>query len=256
MRNPKGLLLAVLALVGCSAPALRHADRSVTTEMVQERVQENHARLRALLANGTISVETPDMAQSGAFELMLQKPDSILVRLEGPFGIDVGSALLTREKFSFYNSFNNRLVTGPTNPENLGKILRVDLEFDDVVNLFSGGVFFPADRSTPSSFSIENEEFVLTYHHDRGTRRYFVDPQTLQITTIHHLDGSGRLVLEQIFTKFRSVDGITLPQYVRVTMHRERRRVSIAYADMSVNPEKMLFRFDVPANASRARIQE
>lgn len=256
MRRLTGYLLGAVFFGGCSASTVHYADRSITSNIVQERVAENHLRLQALFGSGTISVETPEIAQSGSFELTLRKPDSVLVRIEGPFGIDVGSALLTRDEFFFYSSFQNRLITGPTNPENLGKILRVDLAFDDMLNLFLGGVFLSDDRGTPSSFSIEDEEFVLTYYHPRGTRRYRVDPQTLQIVKIHHLDAAGRVVLEQVFSKFRTVDGVTIPQYVRVTMHRERRRVSVAYADLLVNPSDLFFRFDVPANASRARLEQ
>lgn len=223
--------------------------------MIQTRVSGNRERVRALLGAGTISVETPEVAQSGSFDLTLKRPDSLLVRIEGPFGIDVGSAMVTREKFSFYYSFQNRLVEGPTTPENLSKLFQIPIDFDDVLNLFTGGFFLSEDRGNPSSFSVENEEFVLAYDNEAGTRRYWVDPETMQIVRINHLDAGGRLALEMLFSKFRTLDGVTIPQYVRVTAVKDRRRISIGYSDLTVNPAHLKFDFDVPTNASKARLQ-
>jgi outer membrane lipoprotein-sorting protein len=223
--------------------------------MVREKVNENQQRVHALTGAGTISVETSEMSQSGSFELTLRKPDSLLIKIEGPFGIDVGSAMVTREYFAFYYSFQNRLLEGPTNPANLGKLFKIPVNFDDVMNLFTGGFFLSEDDANPSAFSIENEEFVLTYDRYTGTRRYWIDPQTMQIVKIHHLDTSGKLALEQLFSKFQTLDGVTIPRYVRVTMARERRRVSISYSDLNVNPANLVFVFDVPRNASRGHLQ-
>lgn len=254
-RGLAGILLGGFILAGCATKTVRYADRTITADMLQERVNQNQQRVRALTGSGTISVETSEMAQSGSFELTLRKPDSLLVKIEGPFGIDVGSALVTRDRFSFYYSFQNRLVEGPTNPANLKKVFQIPIDFDDVLNLFTGGFFLAEDRVNPSIFSIEDEEFVMTYNSYTGTRRYWVDPQSMQIVKIQHLDGLGRLVLEQLFSKFQTLDGVTIPQYVRVTMVRERRRVSIAYSDFTVNPSEMEFLFDVPKNAARAHLQ-
>lgn len=250
-----GIVLAGLVLAGCTSKSVRYADRTVTPELLREKVTENQRQVHALVGSGTISIETSDMAQSGSFELTLRKPDSLLVKLEGPFGIDVGSAMVTREKFSFYYSFQNRVLEGPTSAANLNKLFQIPINFEDVMNLFTGGFFLSDDDASPSEFSIEEEEFVMTYGHDSGSRRYWIDPQSMQIVKIHHLDTNGNLALEQIFSKFRTFDGVTIPQYVRVTMVKERRRVSIAYSDLTVNPAGLEFFFDVPHNASRGRLQ-
>ncbi len=249
------VLLAGLILAGCASKSVRYADRTVTADMLQDQVAENQLRVRSLTGTGTISVETSEMAQSGSFDLILRKPDSVLVKIEGPFGIDVGSALVTRTRFAFYYSFQNRLVEGPTNAANLSRVFQIPIDFDDVMNLFTGGFFLSEDRTSPSDFAIVDEEFVMTYSSYTGTRRYWIDSETLQIVKIQHLDGKGTLLLEQLFSKFRTMDGVTIPQYVRVTMVKERRRVSIAYSDLTINPGHVDFFFDVPRNASRGRLQ-
>lgn len=223
--------------------------------LLQARIDENHERVRALSGSGTIAIETPEMAQSASFELALRKPDSLFIKIEGPFGIDVGAAMLTRNEVLLYNSLQNQLLIGTMSPSNLSRILHLQLEFDDVLNMFTGGLFLSEDRSAPSSFSIEDEQFVLAFDRPTGTRTYWIDPESMQIVRIQFQDTSGKLALEELFGKFRTINGSTIPQYVRVTMMGDRRRVSVSYSAMSVNPADLQFSFNVPTSASRKILQ-
>ena len=56
-----------------------------------------------MIGEGKFTIETPEIAQSASFFLNLQKPDSVMLRIEGPFGIEVGAAIVTRDEFLFYN---------------------------------------------------------------------------------------------------------------------------------------------------------
>lgn len=245
-------LIAGIVLAGCAAGS--RADRSLSPEEIERAVVTNHRRVSSLFGTGTLSVETPEIAQTASFELSLRKPDSILVRIEGPFGIDLGIALLTRDEFFFYNSMQNRLVTGPSTPENFGRFLRVGIGFEDLLNMFSGGTFLGGDGERPDDFAIEDDLYVLTYRHSDGVRRYWVDPETFLIVRIQHMDTRGTVAVEQTFSRFEKHGDVTVPRLVRVVMRREHRRLSIAFSDVSLNPTSLTFRFDVPADAERARV--
>lgn len=249
-------ILAVLAVVvaaGCSAGS-GYADRSVSPAFLEDAVLSNEGRIHALLGSGTISIETPEIAQNVSFELTLRKPDSVMVRIEGPFGIDLGLALLTRREFFFYNSMNNQVLSGPTNASNLARVLRIQMEFDDLLNLFSGGTFLAADRGRFPEFDVIDDEYVLSYRHERGSRRYMIDPRSFQIVRIQHLDQQGTIIAEQTFGKFLTSGGTIAPQLVRALMRRERRRLSIAYSDLAINPPRLEFHFDIPTDAEQVRL--
>ncbi|HWP83389.1 MAG TPA: DUF4292 domain-containing protein [Bacteroidota bacterium] len=248
-----GRFLLILLIGGCAAPTVRYADRSVTAEQVQESVRANYAALSTLLGSGNISVESPEMAQSGSFTLKLKKPDSLLVVLEGPFGIEVGAALVTRKEFLFYNSLSNKLFTGSTNAVNLSKMLRMNIEFDEMLSLFTGGLFFAEDQREPDDFQIEDEQFVLTFRNSTGSRRYWIEPEAMLIGRIQHLDQRGRLVIEQWFSDFQPSGETRVPRRMRVIQHRERRAVSVAYSDISVNTDPVDCTLRVPSNAERVQ---
>ena len=245
-------VVAVSVLAGCaSVSTINLAGKTISPEMVQQIVKVNRERVLSVKGSGTISVETPDIAQSGSVELLLHKPDSILVKVEGPFGINVGSALITRTDFCFYNSLQNQYVTGAVNAATLNRIFRVNLTFDELLSLFTGGSILAGDGTSADSLSIEENQFVLTYKHETGSRRYWIDPATLLIARIQLLDGTGRLFLEERFEKFRALGEASLPRQIRITQHLSRRIVAVAFSDLAINTGAAPLVLDVPTNAER-----
>lgn len=245
--------LAVLFFLvqSCATTTTTVGTKTFSPDQVHEIVRANQSRVLTIAGDGTISVETPAMAQSGSFILTLRKPDSLLVNLQGPFGIKIGSALLTRKGFQFYNSLQNRLFTGVTNPRNLARVLRVDIDFDDVLNLFTGGIFQREDTGRPDETGKEDGQFTVLYKNAGGNHKYFIDPQTLLITKIQNLDRDGKLEFEQRFLNFQTVDSVLVPFNIRIIQPKERRMVSVVYSDLTLNKQNLHFTFSYPQSAER-----
>jgi outer membrane lipoprotein-sorting protein len=250
------VVLVVVVMAGCaSVPRADLAGKTVNPETVQRIVRGNYEKVRSMTGSGTISVETPELAQSGSFELFLRKPDSVLVRIEGPFGISVGSALITREEFVFYNSLQNQVVTGPVTSANLNRIFRINLTFDELLTIFTGGSFLASDDTTPEAVSVEDNQYVLTYQNSAGTRRYWLDPASLLITRIQHLDSKGKLYFEERYEKFRTYGDASLPRFIRVTQHTTQRMIGVTFSSLAINTGGVPLVVDIPKNAERIRWQ-
>ena len=243
-----------LLLAGCGTTSKININEiSVTSEEVQKIACTHHSRIKSMFGEGRISVETPDIAQTGAFILTLRKPDSVLISLRGPFGIKVGSALLTRNEFAFYNSLENQLITGSTSLENMDRILHIQLNFDDLMNIFSGGGFLSDDLRSPDQKIIEDNQFVFIYNSGNSTRRYWIDPESLYIQKIQFLDYAGKLTLEQTFNDFEIVGEIKMPYAIRVTQPETQQMLTLYYSDIMVNVEELQFTFAIPKNVERIR---
>ncbi len=248
------LVLFFLSFIGCrTTSTLNLSNRSITSAEVQEIARTHHARIQSIQGKGRISVETQEMAQSGAFILTLRKPDSVLINLQGPFGIKVGSALVTRTGFSFYNSLENQLITGSTSIENLNRILHVQLDFDDLLNIFSGGGFLDDDLRSPDETRIEDDQFVFIYTSHNSSRRYWIEPTSLNIQRIQFLDRSGKVTLEQAFNDFENVDGLAMPYAICITQPKTQQMLTLKYSDIMVNVKQLQFTFTIPQNAERIR---
>lgn len=249
-------VLLILHFVGCTASApSRFHHKDFSPARIHEVVQTNYGNIQTMVGNGRIAIETPEFAQSGSFGVWVRKPDTVFVRLEGPFGIELGSALITRTGFSFYNSFQNQLITGSTTSKNLHQLFRIDLEFDEMVNLFTGGIFLPVDRLDPEEMEVTDDFIILIYRGETHHRRYWVEPHSLLIARIQHLDQDGKLFLEQRFQNYRTVGHSLIPYQMRITMPKDRRVISVSYSDVILNNPSIKFDFNVPQNAQRIRLQ-
>jgi hypothetical protein len=204
---------------------------------------------------GSISIQTPEIAQSGSFELLLKKPDSLLVRLEGPFGIDVGAALLSRQEFQFYDIFRNRVIVGESTPANLERIFQMNISFDDLLALFAGGAFLRTDDPARSAIERLEGSYLMTFTDTPIPRQYVIDPLTLAITNILFLRPDGTIAVEQRFDDFREVDGALVPFTLKVIQRGKRRMVSVHYSELHLNQASSEVRFAVPENARRIPLQ-
>ncbi len=249
------LCVLVLTLQSCATRTPNLLNRSISSDEVHEIVRTNEERMQTATGEGTISVETSTTAQSGSFTLTLRKPDSLLVNLTGPFGIRVGSALLTRRNFWFYSGLENRLYDGDMTPQNLSRILRLDVSFDDLLNLFTGGAFFRSDTGAPDGIGTEDDHFTFSYKNDAGAHKYFIDPQSLLISKIQYLDNQGKLQYEQRFVNFQTIDSTCIPFNIRIVQPKERRMVSVVYSDLAINKRDIDLTFVYPPNAQRIRWQ-
>jgi len=248
------VIIPLLAFTGCrTTSTMNLGNRPISSSEVQDMVRTHHTRIHSMKGEGRISVETPDMAQSGSFSLTLQKPDSVLITLQGPFGIKVGSALVTRTGFLFYNSLENKLISGSSSTENLNRILHIQAGFDDLVNLFAGGLFFNEDLRSPDETRVEDDQWIFIYSSSNASRRYWIDPATMSIQKVQFLDGSGKLTLEQTFSRFEDVQGISMPYSIRITQPKSRQMFSLQYSDILVNVEPLPFTWIIPQNVDRIR---
>jgi outer membrane lipoprotein-sorting protein len=249
---PTILILSLLIIAGCRTTSNLNLDsRSISSKEVQDVVRQHHARIHSMKGEGRISIETPDIAQSGSFTLKLQKPDSVLIELQGPFGIKVGSALVTRTEFLFYNSLENQLITGFSSTENLSRIFHVQISFDELLNLFSGGDFFDSDLHAPDAIRTDDGQFVFIYSLGTSSRQYWINPNTMYIQKIQFLDRSGKLAFEQVFSNFENSDGFAIPHNISIKQPKTQQMLALKYYDIAVNTDTLRFTFTIPHNAER-----
>jgi len=250
-------IAAIILFSGCSSsPAVRSEAIGISFNDVVAHADQQNARLRSLRGEGNLQIESPDFSQSVSFEVVLLRPDSLQLIFNGPFGITVAQALVTRETFQLYNSLQNRLYIGVTSPENLAKTVRIGLSFDDILSLFTGGTVLSSDRTAPYTAEPDGADAVFLFDGGQYQRRYVVDPSTKDIRKFQLLNARGAPVGEQWFSSFETIDGITYPRKIMVTQHEERRRLTLYYQSVEWNTaDPSSFSFSVPVNAERIELE-
>ena len=145
------VVLCALLCSSCSTKTsdlLRRTEPPDVTRLIH-RVAEGNSHVRSLSGNGSVSFESPDLGGSVYFRVALKKPDSVLIRFEGPFGMDVGFLFLSPNRYVMYNSIENQVTTGIPTSGNIRSLIPFDLTYEQIVNAFAGAFPLPPIRQFP-----------------------------------------------------------------------------------------------------------
>ncbi|MBP8975532.1 MAG: DUF4292 domain-containing protein [Bacteroidetes bacterium] len=242
------LFISSTFLLGCASTASLHRS-TFSYNFLQESIRQNYETISSLYGEGKVTVEAPSFAQTGSFKLYVSKPDSLFLLLQGPFGIKVGSALISRQDFYFYNSIQNKLFSGATTQENLNKALNIPLTFDDLLSVVTGGNFFAEDYRQPDSIIAEPENIILQYKSVSGERKYWIDSQSFNITKIQIIDTNGKIMVEQLFKNFQTLGKHHLPTLLQIYHIPNKQRLSLSFSTLTIEKAEIPeIQFTYPQN--------
>lgn len=217
----------------------------------------NSSLIETLEASGTISIDSPELSNSASIELRIKKPDSIYVKIEGPFGVSVASALITRKDFIYYNAQENNVITGPTNDINIGAILRIKVSFDELLSSFSGSFLFSDESGDSINALIENENFVITEKENVLRRKYLIEPLTYSLNTYFVFDDKNKKLLEVNYSRYNLEScgngSVNFPNKIKITKPDKNQIVWLDYDSKELNKKNLSFRFKVPKSAKVIR---
>jgi outer membrane lipoprotein-sorting protein len=241
-----GLIVTLMA--GCSPSKKIVRDHPLGPEEIFALVNERNTRIRTLQGDGLITVESPEGSHNGSFDVRLKKPDSLRLEFHGPFGVQVGTLLLSRLQFLYYNKMDNTATIGRPDGKTLRSMFRLKMQFDEVLHAFTGE-FPPAVQGDSLLISSEREnEYVLHYRTADGEKEYTIDGDSFVVTGYRVVDGRGNEILTASASRIHTNDSIPVPRVVRVTFPQERRSVTIAYDDITLN-QPTECSFQVPKQA-------
>jgi hypothetical protein len=223
--------------------------RSVTADRLVELVSERAAKLQTLTGTGSLMFDGPDLSGSASFELALRRPDSALIRLEGPFGIDIATVFLTRSSYTVYNSMANTVTSGSPQMGALRGVLPVDLSVDQLMDAFSGAITIPS--GVPLRYEVDGDRFLLAYKQLNGVATYRVDPEQIVVTGFALSDSAGTVIAEMTATRLKEYDGFSLPRSIRLHLPPSDSEIAIAYSRQEPNGPSPSFVFSVPRSARR-----
>ncbi|HEX9657112.1 MAG TPA: DUF4292 domain-containing protein [Bacteroidota bacterium] len=244
-------LIIVLVVLSCSpkpASVLLDTERTSAGSLVQ-LVNANEQKIHSLVGSGHITFDTPELSGTATFTISMKKPDSLLALFEGPFGIDLGTLFLSRNRYLIYNSFENTAITGTPGSETLKLALPIDLTYDQLLSAFSGTIHLPDDQNDLVSYSIDEDQFLLTYDCGNLVCKYWVDASYLVVTSQQVLDQNGQVVMDVRFSSIREQDAIHAPRRIRLNFPERGRQVALQYGSLTLNEETPSFQFSIPSNA-------
>jgi outer membrane lipoprotein-sorting protein len=247
-------LLLLLAAIGwgCAGSTRAIRDHPLNASELILHVQERAESIRTLQGEGLITIESPEGSLNSSFELRLKKPDSLRLDLRGPFGVRGGTLLLDRSRFLYYNATNNTVLTGSPDSGTLRKIVRLPMEFDDALRVFSGDFSTSYAADSLTHIAEHDGSVLLEYKTPTGSRTYEIDEESYIITGYYVSDLRGNELLTATSSRIHSFDALRMPKLLRILFPRDQRSLTIAYDDLQINGHTICF-FDPPHRAEHLR---
>ncbi len=243
--------LCILALSSCAPKRteLTLDPTVVDASTLISKVQDRTRMVQSLEGQGTVTFESPGFGGTAAFDLSLRKPDSLLVLLEGPFGIDIGTLFFSKEHFLAYNSQENLVVKGTPRANTLRTIIPFDLSFEEVLNAFSGTFDIPYQPSNVRSYAVDEGMFLLVLSCGPNVCSYWIDHTLPQVTRYEVHDNEGTLLLQATMSSFTGDEDADVPTRIVLWFPGEEKQIAVQYSSLRVNPGALSFAYSVPSDA-------
>ena len=237
-----------LVAISCSGGSALSTQEISATELI-ERVRENASGVRLLSGKGSLWFESPQASGSAFFTIAMRRPDSLLVRLKGPFGVEVGLLFLSRDRFVVYNGMANRVFTGVPTPLSMRSVLPIDLTYDQILNAFAGSFLPETAMGNPARYGVDDNLLTLVYACGPDTCSYGIDPETHVVMEYRMTDESGQTLLEAHAGKVFKRGGVFIPSTIQIRF--EEQQLSIQYSSIELNSMDPSFTYSIPSGARR-----
>lgn len=243
----------LLILIGCVPSQPTEEFELLPSERLTNKLEANRRKIKTFEGSGTIFVNSPSMDNSATFRIVLLKPDSIYLTIMGPFGIELAQALVTKDKFTFYDALQNTAYVGSVNSNALQSIFRINLSFEDLLDAFIGSVNLTNNLyRAPDNYYVEDERYVLTYLDSARTNKtiYKVDVRQLGITNYQLFGLDETLMLQGNYSNFELLENVAVPYKIAIENKNDDQKISIDYKKITVNKKNIYIDFKLPDDAT------
>lgn len=230
-----GFLLFVL--FGCSSTKLR---RPVSLPLPSLSswptvYRQNFNEVKTLKSDAHLTVETPEFSASFTAGFLYAAPDTLHLKAEGPFGIDLGEFFIGKNRFLLYNQFNNQFICGSLEDDYYNTFLQTNLTLKQVKNALIGYIPLPPDLKL-----VDQRHGVFSARVGEEKWRFVVNPKTGTLQQ-WEIAKNNQVILKQKFGKYRKMGNIVFPALVRIINPQKKERISVFHKNIrlnqSVNPD-------------------
>jgi len=242
------LILCSINFYSCSSGSVANVNDYSISEIISV-INNNSQKLNSLKGEGVISIDSPEMSNSGSFTLSIVKPDSLYIKLEGPFGVSIAAILLTRNNFTYYNIQDNKVIVAPSSPANIKAVMRLKLSFDDFIEGFSGSYMFTDTNSNNFTLSTKGENLLLTEKTSDETKVYTIHPLKKYIIQykVNDKDGKEKMVVD--YENYSEENGYYFPNKIRISRTASSEYVFLDYSSKELNRGYLGYKIKYPKSA-------
>ncbi|MBN1633010.1 MAG: DUF4292 domain-containing protein [Ignavibacteria bacterium] len=225
---------------------------SMTTEKLKYIMNLKANKIKTLEAEGQIEYETPESGNSGSILLAVNRPDTIYARLRGPFGITGIIMTINRDNFIYYNVQEAIAINGSTTPENISYIMKIELDFNTLINLISGTYNFTENNNTSDYFyKLKSDYYYNSYDSLTARTTRIVIDSNFNITRLSIFDSDGsRLILIE-YSYYKYLKGNYFPFEIYFQRTKEREQLWLKYDEIITETGYIKHKIKIPESVRK-----
>jgi hypothetical protein len=155
-------------------------------------------------------------------------PKKLRIELVSPFGNPLNVLTINDDKFAIHDLREGKYLTGPAEPCNIAKFVRIPMPPEDVVRILVGHTPLMAGKAkvtwdTQGFYRVSISDGERTQHLEIGG-----DHETLPLSRSRLEDAEGT-VFDITYGRWQPVDGHMMPHEIRVKMPLEKAHILVRY---------------------------
>jgi hypothetical protein len=224
-------------------------------DLIIKQVNEKSAVVNNIISTGGIVLKTPKHDNTASIDLKVRKNDELWFKIDGPLGIDVASGYFKRTDFIFVNSLQDRVVTGPSSAKNIGLLTKIRVNFDDLMNVFSGTVRITKKQNDTIFVDEDANEYIVSLKGANTMRKYWVSKKNYSVRKSTYYNNKNEITLNIDYSGFLNYNGSYYARNITITRPKQREYFAINLEKVTLNNGYMSFGLDIPSGVKRIKLK-
>jgi len=226
------LLLLAFLLISCSGAKYTLNKSSVPYEYLFSEIEKDQNRLESFAGSARISVDSESFSGTFNADIYLNANDSLLINVEGPFGLDVGTMFIGNNRFIFHNKVDNNFFSGSVSDFLNRNFMQFPIKISEVSDVFTAKDLLTSMKI--EEYNIQNDQFFVHGFNAFIEYRLWIDPHTGHISRIEYLENK-KIILEKEYRAFVKQKDLYFPTKIIIKRPLEKQAMSIYYSRLRIN---------------------
>jgi hypothetical protein len=246
--------IAILGLAGCPPPPVARPYPPPTVNELLAALRARQTQVRSLRANAKVDA-LGDGGQRGKVKvaMLVERGGKLRFEVDSPLGGTLAYLTSDGERFALLDVRQNRFLVGPANACNVGRLIRVTLPPDDIVEALLGGAPLdgePAPGGVGWDPSHGGREVLTLRAPDGGSETIELDARDRRwdLVSATRKDAAGKLLWRISDGNFQDRGGIRMPETIHVEDPPHKADAIIKFRSQEPNAQidESLFRLQPP----------
>ena len=221
-------------LIACTGPKLALDTEKVSFNELLDFIQNEQNKIETLRASCRVSVDSEEFSGNFFANVFYIKEDSLLLSVNGPFGIQAGTLFIGKERFIFYNQMTNKFFNGTIKDFEDQNFFQFPLKLKELINIFVGKENLPSMKI--EEYNIEDGMFLIQAQNGEEIYSIWTDNMTGHIKKLT-TEKNDQVVYTREYSDFIKSENIYFPRKIKMVRPGEKQAVSLFYTHITINDD-------------------